>query len=244
MIGAGGLGSPVGALPGAAGVGTLGIVDFDVVDLSNLHRQILHGHDDIGKPKVDSARETLNDLQPGRQGDHAQRAAALGERDRDHRAQYDIIVNGADNFAARYLVNDACVLPQEAAGRRLASSASTARRPSICRARAATAASSRRRPRPGWCRSCAEAGVLGALCGMIGSIQATETLKLILGIGEPLIGRLLLYDALAMEIREVKIRRDPKCPLCGDNPTITELIDYEEFCGTAPVGWHRRSDAW
>ena len=232
LIGAGGLGSPAALYLAAAGVGTLGIVDFDAVDLSNLHRQIIHGHANIGRPKVDSARDRLADVNPD------SRVVAHEEALTSHNAmeilgQYDIVVNGSDNFATRYLVNDAAYL----LGKPLVDGSifrfegqATVFLPGRGCYRCLFPAP----PPPGAVPSCAEAGVLGALPGMIGVIQATETIKLILGLGEPLVNRLLLYDALGMEFREVKIRRDPECPLCGDNPSIRELIDYEAFCG-APM---------
>jgi adenylyltransferase/sulfurtransferase len=233
IVGAGGLGSPVALYLALAGVGTLGIVDFDVVDLSNLQRQILHQNDDIGKPKVQSARETINASNPDvRVVTHE--VPLHSENALEIISQYDIIVNGADNFAVRYLVNDACVFlknPLVDGSILLFDGQATTYLPGKGCYRCLYPAP----PPPGMVPSCAEAGVLGALCGTIGSIQATEVLKLILGIGEPLQGRLLLYDALSMEVRQVRIRRDPACVVCGDNPTITELIDYDEFCGTPPV---------
>jgi molybdopterin/thiamine biosynthesis adenylyltransferase/molybdopterin converting factor small subunit len=233
IVGAGGLGSPVALYLGLAGVGTIGLVDFDVVDLSNLQRQILHQNADIGKRKVVSARETLNAYNPDvnvvthEEPLHSENAMGIIE-------QYDIIVNGADNFAARYLVNDACVFlekPLVDGSILLFDGQATVYLPGKGCYRCLYPTP----PPPGMVPSCAEAGVLGALCGTIGSIQATEVLKLILGIGESLNGRLLLYDALSMETRQVRVRRDANCVVCGENPTVTELIDYDEFCGTAPV---------
>jgi molybdopterin/thiamine biosynthesis adenylyltransferase/molybdopterin converting factor small subunit len=233
IVGAGGLGSPIALYLALAGVGTIGIVDFDVVDLSNLQRQILHQNDDIGKPKVQSARETLNAYNPDvkvvthEEPLHSENALGII-------GQYDIIVNGADNFAVRYLVNDACVFlkkPLVDGSILLFDGQATVYLPGKGCYRCLYPTP----PPPGMVPSCAEAGVLGALCGTIGSIQATEVLKLILGIGESLNGRLLLYDALSMEMRQVRIRRDPNCVVCGDNPTMTHLIDYDEFCGTAPA---------
>ena len=230
VVGAGGLGSPVLAYLAAAGVGTIGIVDFDGVDLSNLQRQIIHGTSDIGRPKVDSAADRIADMNPNVtvvKHPHP----LTSENALEIIPRYDVVVNGADNFATRYLVNDAAFLsgtklvdgsiflfegqvttfiPGEGCYRCLYPSP----------------------PPPGLVPSCAEAGVLGALPGTVGAIQATEVLKLLLELGEPLKNRLLLYDALAMEFRTVRIRRDPQCPLCGDAPTVTELIDYEEFCGS------------
>jgi len=213
-------------------VGTIGLVDFDVVDLSNLQRQILHQNDDVGKPKVVSAKETLNAYNPD-VNVVLHEVPLTSENALEIISQYDIVVNGADNFATRYLANDACYL----AGKPLVDGAIL-----LFDGRASTYIPGKgcyrcifpEPPPPGMVPSCAEAGVLGALCGTIGSIQATEVMKLILGIGEPLAGRLLLYDALTMEFRIVKTRRDPNCPLCGDNPTVTKLIDYDEFCGGPP----------
>jgi adenylyltransferase/sulfurtransferase len=233
IVGAGGLGSPVALYLALAGVGTIGIVDFDVVDLSNLQRQILHQNDDVGKRKVVSAKETLNAYNPDvkvvthEEPLHSENAMQII-------SQYDIIVNGADNFAARYLVNDACVFlkkPLVDGSILMFDGQATVYLPGEGCYRCLYPTP----PPPGMVPSCAEAGVLGAMCATIGSIQATEVLKLILGIGESLRGRLLLYDALTMEMRQVRVRRDPNCVVCGDNPTITELIDYDEFCGTAPA---------
>jgi molybdopterin/thiamine biosynthesis adenylyltransferase/molybdopterin converting factor small subunit len=229
LIGAGGLGSPTALYLAAAGVGTLGIVDFDVVDLSNLHRQILHGHANIGKPKVESAKDQLHNVNPDSKV-VAHTEALTSENAIEILSQYDIIVNGCDNFATRYLVNDAAYLlkkPLVDGSIFRFEGQSTVFMPGKGCYRCLFPSP----PPPGAVPSCAEAGVLGALPGMIGIIQATETVKLILELGEPLVNRLLLYDALAMEFREVKIRRDPECPLCGDNPTIDKLIDYEAFCG-------------
>jgi adenylyltransferase/sulfurtransferase len=233
IIGAGGLGSPVALYLALAGVGTIGIVDFDVVDLSNLQRQILHQNDDVGKRKVDSARETLNAYNPDvkvithEEPLHSENALGII-------SQYDIIVNGADNFAARYLANDACVFlkkPLVDGSILMFDGQATVYLPE----RGCYRCLYPTPPPPGMVPSCAEAGVLGAMCATIGSIQATEVLKLILGIGESLNGRLVLYDALTMEMRQVRVRRDPNCVVCGDHPTVTQLIDYDEFCGTAPA---------
>jgi adenylyltransferase/sulfurtransferase len=233
IIGAGGLGSPVALYLALAGVGTIGIVDFDVVDLSNLQRQILHQNDDVGKRKVDSARETLNAYNPDvkvithEEPLHSENALGII-------SQYDIIVNGADNFAARYLANDACVFlkkPLVDGSILMFDGQATVYLPG----RGCYRCLYPTPPPPGMVPSCAEAGVLGAMCATIGSIQATEVLKLILGIGESLNGRLVLYDALTMEMRQVRVRRDPNCVVCGDHPTVTQLIDYDEFCGTAPA---------
>jgi adenylyltransferase/sulfurtransferase len=233
IVGAGGLGSPVALYLALAGVGTIGIVDFDVVDLSNLQRQILHQNEDIGKPKVQSAKETLNAYNPDVKV-ITHEAPLTSDNAMEIIGQYDIVVNGADNFAVRYLVNDACVWlkkPLVDGSILLFDGQATVYLPGKGCYRCLYPAP----PPPGMVPSCAEAGVLGALCGTIGSIQATEVLKLVLGIGDSLNGRLLLYDALSMEVRQVRIRRDPNCVVCGDQPTITELIDYDEFCGTAPV---------
>ena len=233
IVGAGGLGSPIALYLALAGVGTIGLVDFDVVDLSNLQRQILHQTDDVGKRKVISARETLNAYNPDvKVVTHEE--PLHSENALDIISQYDIIVNGADNFAARYLVNDACVFlkkPLVDGSILLFDGQATVYLPGKGCYRCLYPTP----PPPGMVPSCAEAGVLGALCGTVGSIQATEVLKLILGIGDSLNGRLLLYDALSMEMRQVRVRRDPNCVVCGDHPTVTELIDYDEFCGTAPA---------
>jgi len=235
IVGAGGLGSPIALYLAAAGVGTLGIVDFDVVDLSNLQRQLLHQTDDVGKPKVQSAMETIAAYNP-EVTVIPHEVPLTSENALDIIPSYDIIVNGADNFATRYLVNDASYL----SGKPLVDGSIL-----LFDGQATTFIPGQgcyrclfpEPPPPGLVPSCAEAGVLGALCATIGSIQATEVLKLILGIGESLSGRLVLYDALAMEMRQVKIRRNPNCPLCGDHPTVTELIDYDAFCGS-PISRH------
>ncbi|MCH8107241.1 MAG: molybdopterin-synthase adenylyltransferase MoeB [Chloroflexi bacterium] len=232
ILGAGGLGSPSAIYLSLAGVGTVGLVDFDVVDLSNLQRQILHHTADVGRSKLQSARDTIHAFNPDVN-------VVLHEtRLESHNAmeiisQYDMVVNGADNFATRYLVNDACYL----AGKPLIDGSilifdgqATVFIPGQGCYRCLFPSP----PPPGMVPNCAEAGVLGALTGLVGSIQATEALKLILGIGESLSSRLLLIDALSMNFREVKIKRNPACPLCGENPTVTELIDYEVFCGIAP----------
>jgi len=230
LIGAGGLGSPLGLYLAAAGVGRIGLVDFDVVDFSNLQRQVLHGTSDVGRPKLHSARDRLQAINPEVRLDlyetrlSSANAMQLFE-------PYDIIIDGTDNFPTRYLVNDACVL---------------LKKPNVYGSifrfdgQASVFYPGKgpcyrclypEPPPPGEVPSCAEGGVLGILPGLIGCIQATEAVKLILGKGEPLIGRLVLYDALAMSFREFKVRRNPKCPICGDHPTITRLIDYEQFCG-------------
>ena len=233
IVGAGGLGSPIALYLALAGVGTIGIVDYDVVDLSNLQRQILHQNDDIGRPKVDSAKETLNAYNPDV---HVvtHEAPLTSDNAIEIISQYDIVVNGADNFAARYLVNDACVFlkkPLVDGSILLFEGQATVYLPEKGCYRCLYPTP----PPPGMVPSCAEAGVLGALCGLVGSIQASETLKLILGIGESLNNRLLIIDALSMEMRTFKLRRDPECVVCGDSPSVTELIDYDAFCGAAPV---------
>ena len=236
VIGAGGLGGPVALYLALAGVGTIGIVDFDIVDLSNLQRQVLHQNADVGRPKVVSAKETLNAYNPD-VNVVTHETPITSDNAMGLMAQYDIIVNGADNFTTRYMVNDAAYM----SGKTLVDGSillfdgqATVFVPGSGCYRCLFPAP----PPPGMVPSCAEAGVLGALTGIMGSIQATETLKQILGIGDPLVGRLLLVDALASEFRVVKLRRDPKCPLCGDDPTITELIDYEGFCGAPFPGGH------
>ncbi len=232
IIGAGGLGSPVALYLALAGIGRIGIVDFDVVDRSNLQRQILHVTDSIGIPKVDSAKARLNAHNPNVEV-VTHEEPITSDNAFEIIGQYDYVINGADNFATRYLVNDACYLlkkPLIDGSILMFDGQATTYLPGKGCYRCLYPAP----PPPGMVPSCAEAGVLGAMCATIGSIQATEVLKLILGVGEPLVNRLLLYDALSLEFRVVKVRRDPECPLCGDNPTISELIDYEVFCG-API---------
>jgi len=235
VLGAGGLGSPAALYLGLAGVGTLGILDFDAVDLSNLQRQILHRTEDVGRPKVESARETIAAHNPEvRVVPH--NVALTSENALDIISQYDIVVNGMDNFPARYLTNDACVFlkkPLVDGSVLLFDGQATVYLPGKGCYRCLYPTP----PPPGLVPSCADAGVLGALPGVIGCIQAIETIKLILGAGESLSGRLLLFDALSMEWRTVRIRRDPECVVCGDHPTVTELVDYEEFCGF-PGGSH------
>ncbi len=229
-IGAGGLGSPLALYLAAAGVGTIGIVDFDVVDESNLQRQIIHGTSDLGRPKMESAREKIEDINPNVKVE-AFEEALTSENALEIFEDFDVIVDGTDNFPTRYLVNDACVLLEKpnvyGSIFRFEGQASVfyAEEGPCYRCLYPEP------PPPGLVPSCAEGGVLGILPGAIGTIQATETVKLLLGIGEPLIGRLLLYDALTMRFREMKLRKDPGCPVCGKNPTVTELIDYQEFCG-------------
>jgi sulfur-carrier protein adenylyltransferase/sulfurtransferase len=235
LIGAGGLGSPAALYLAAAGVGTLGIVDMDVVDLSNLQRQILHTNDRIGMSKVESARMTLQALNPDvrviefREHLSSENAFRIFE-------QFDIVVNGCDNFPTRYLANDACVLLKkplvDGAIWQFEGQATVFNPPAGPCYRCMFPEP----PPPGAVPSCAEAGVLGVLPGLVGSVQALETIKLILGIGKPLLGRLMHFDTLAAEVRVLKLRRDPSCKVCGQNPTIKELIDYEVFCGLAAPG--------
>ncbi len=230
LVGAGGLGSPLAMYLAAAGVGRLGLVDFDVVDASNLQRQILHGTQDVGRKKLDSARDRLREINPHVQVDlHEVRLTS--DNALDLIAEYDIVADGTDNFPTRYLVNDACVLT----GRPNVYA-------SIFRFEGQVSVFGLEDgpcyrcvypepPPPGLVPSCAEGGVLGVLPGLVGTLQATEVLKLILGVGEPLKGRLLLIDTLGMQFRTLKVRKDPDCPVCGHHPTITTLIDYEQFCG-------------
>ena len=233
-VGAGGLGSPAAMYLAAAGVGTIGIVDFDVVDFSNLQRQILHGTPDVGRTKLASARDRLHSINPN--VEIRTYETALSSRNAlDLFAPYDVILDGSDNFPTRYLVNDACVLlgKPNAYGSifRFEGQASVfATKDGPC-----YRCLYPEPPPPGLVPSCAEGGVLGVLPGVIGVIQATETIKLILGIGEPLIGRFMIYDALKMRFRELTLRRDPDCPVCGTRPTVTGLIDYEQFCGVPPA---------
>jgi adenylyltransferase/sulfurtransferase len=230
LIGAGGLGSPLGLYLAAAGVGRLGLVDFDAVDFTNLQRQIIHRTEDVGRLKVESAQERIRSINP------EVRVAAFNtklsrENITDLIADYDVVIDGTDNFPTRYLVNDACVFQKK---------------PNVYGSifrfdgQATVFAPFQgpcyrclypEPPPPGMVPSCAEGGVLGVLPGIIGVIQATEAIKLIIGKGEPLIGRLLLYNALKMEFREVRLKRDPRCPVCGEAPTVKRLIDYDAFCG-------------
>lgn len=233
-IGAGGLGSPIAMYLAAAGIGKLGLVDFDTVDFSNLQRQLLHGTSDVGRPKAESARDTIQDLNPNVEVVlHNVRLSS--ENALEIIGQYDIVVDGTDNFPTRYLTNDACVL---------------LRKPNVYGSifrfdgQASVFAPHLggpcyrclypEPPPPGMVPSCAEGGVLGVLPGIIGCIQATEILKLALGKGSSLVGRLLLFNALDMKFKELKLRRDPRCPLCGEHPTLHQLIDYEQFCGVTP----------
>jgi len=234
LIGTGGLGSPLALYLAAAGVGTLGLVDFDVVDESNLQRQVIHGTSDVGRPKISSAEDRIREVNPHvnveRHETRLTSENALGIV-----AEYDIVVDGTDNFPTRYLVNDACVLlgKPNVYG-------------SIFRFEGQLSVFWAQRgpcyrclfpepPPPGLVPSCAEGGVLGVLPGIIGTLQGLETIKLILGVGEPMIGRFLLFDALDLAWREMKVRKDPACPVCGDAPTVTELIDYVQFCGGSAV---------
>src|SRR5262245_581531 len=233
-IGAGGLGSPVAMYLAAAGVGTLGLVDFDVVDFSNLQRQILHGTPDVGRSKLASAKDRLQALNPN-VNIVTHDLAISSENALELFEPYDVIVDGTDNLPTRYLVNDACVLTGKpnAYGSifRFEGQASVfATKDGPC-----YRCLYPEPPPPGLVPSCAEGGVLGVLPGIIGVIQATETIKLILGTGEPLIGRFLIFDALRMKFRELKLRKDPDCPVCGTHPTVTALIDYEQFCGVSPA---------
>jgi adenylyltransferase/sulfurtransferase len=230
LIGAGGLGSPLGLYLAAAGIGRIGLIDFDVVDFSNLHRQVLHGTPDVGRPKLHSARDRLRAINPEVQLDLHETRLTAGNA-LSLFAPYDVIIDGTDNFPTRYLVNDACVLLNKAnvygSIFRFDGQASVF----LPRVGPCYRCLYPEPPPPGEVPSCAEGGVLGILPGLIGCIQATEAVKLILGQGETLVGRLLQYDALQMSFREFKVRRNPKCPICGDQPTITRLIDYEQFCG-------------
>jgi len=235
LIGAGGLGAPLGLYLAAAGIGRIGVADFDVVDFTNLQRQVIHGTKDVGRKKLDSAADRMADINPNVEIVKHE-TALTSENALEIISDYDIVVDGTDNFPTRYLVNDACVLlgKPNVYG-------------SIFRFEGQATVFATERgpcyrclypepPPPGLVPSCAEGGVLGILPGAIGVIQATETVKLILGSGEPLIGRLMLYDALSMRFRELKLRRSPECPICGDNPTIKKLIDYHQFCGVPQEG--------
>jgi len=234
VIGTGGLGSPIGLYLAAAGVGTLGFIDFDVVDLSNLQRQIMHGESTVGKLKVDSAKGRIADLNA------SVNVVTYNERLTAENAMqifkdYDVIIDGTDNFPTRYLSNDACVL----LGKPLVYGSILRFEGQVSVFDAARGPCYRclypEPPPPGLVPNCAEGGVLGVLCATVGSLQATEALKLILGKGDTLIGRFMLFDALGMKFREMKLRKDKDCPICGDNPSISELVDYEQFCGILPV---------
>src|SRR5689334_10496697 len=230
LVGAGGLGAPLGLYLAAAGVGHIGLVDFDVVDFTNLQRQVIHSTADVGRKKLDSAAEKMQAINP-----HVKitkhEVALSSENALEILKDYDYIVDGTDNFPTRYLVNDACVLLKKpnvygSIFRFEGQATVFAYEGGPC-----YRCLYPEPPPPGLVPSCAEGGVLGILPGLIGVVQATETVKLILGTGEPLVGRLLLYDALAMRFRELKLRRNPECPVCGDHPTVTKLIDYQQFCG-------------
>ena len=234
MIGAGGLGAPVGLYLAAAGVGRIGIVDFDVVDVSNLQRQVIHGTSDIGRKKLDSAADRMQDINPNIRIDKFD-AGLTSENAFEILRDYDIVVDGTDNFPTRYLVNDACVILKKpnvygSIFRFEGQATVFAYEDGPC-----YRCLYPEPPPPGLVPSCAEGGVLGILPGIIGVIQATEAVKIILGVGETLKGRLLLYDALGMKFRELKLRRDKNCPVCGDHPTVTKLIDYQQFCGMTPM---------
>src|SRR5437763_6657923 len=230
LVGAGGLGSPAALYLAAAGVGTLGIVDFDVVDKTNLQRQVLHGTSTVGVSKLESAKQRIHDLNPNVRVEPFE-TRLTADNALDIIRDFDIVADGTDNFPTRYLVNDACVLlgKPNVYGSifRFEGQASVfyAKQGPCYRCLYSEP------PPPGLVPSCAEGGVLGVLPGIIGSIQAMETIKLILGVGEPLIGRLVLFDALKLQFRELKLEKDPDCPVCGPHPTVTELIDYEAFCG-------------
>jgi adenylyltransferase/sulfurtransferase len=230
LVGTGGLGAPLGLYLAAAGVGRIGLVDFDVVDFTNLQRQVIHGTSDVGRKKLDSAADRMREINPFVRIDKHE-VALSSDNALGILRDYDIVVDGTDNFPTRYLVNDACVLlgkPNvygsifrfEGQATVFAYAGGPCYRCLYPEP-----------PPPGLVPSCAEGGVLGILPGTIGLIQATETVKLILGIGEPLVGRLLLYDALAMRFRQLKLRKNPECPVCGEHPTVTKLIDYQQFCG-------------
>lgn len=244
MIGAGGLGSPAAMYLAAAGVGKIGIVDFDDVDVSNLQRQLLHGQSDVGRPKVESARDRLKEINPD--------VDVVGYREPITSANameiirdYDLVINGSDNFPTRYLVNDACQFlgkPLVDASIFMFEGQATVYQPSVLEAGIEGGPCYRclypDPPPPGEVPSCAEAGVLGVLPGIVGSIQAIEAIKLLVGAGEPLIGRLLMIDTLDMTFRTLKVQKNPDCPVCGEHPTVTELIDYQQFCGLPSLGDH------
>lgn len=229
VIGAGGLGSPCALYLASAGVGTIGIVDADRVDLSNLQRQILHHHDDVGRPKTESARETLQEVNP--EVTVVEHPGVLSsENALEILRPYDVVVNGSDNFPTRYLVNDACVMlgkPMVDASILRFEGQATVFAPGQGCYRCLFPSP----PPPGEVPSCAEAGIIGAVAGFMGSLQAVEAVKILLGVGQTLAGKLFLYDALSAETRLLRYRRNPQCPVCGDQPTISELIDYYEFCG-------------
>jgi sulfur-carrier protein adenylyltransferase/sulfurtransferase len=241
LVGTGGLGSPLAMYLAAAGVGTIGLVDYDVVDESNLHRQVIHGQSDIGKRKVDSARESIHEINPFVDV-RIHETALRSDNALDIIRDYDLVIDGTDNFPTRYLVNDACVLlgKPNVYG-------------SIFRFDGQVAVFYAEEgpcyrcmfpepPPPGMVPSCAEGGVFGVICATIGAAQATEGIKLLTGVGEPLIGKMMIYDALEARWQTIKVNKDPECPVCGKNPTVTELIDYEEFCGM-PANDHVAGDA-
>jgi adenylyltransferase/sulfurtransferase len=235
VVGAGGLGSPVGLYLAAAGIGRIGLADFDVVDAANLQRQVLYGTADLGRPKTEAARARLSDLNPHVTIEtHAERLSSQNAR--EVLRPYDLVIDGTDNFPTRYLVNDACVLLRKpnvyGSIFRFEGQVSV-----LCVAGGPCyRCLYPEPPPPGEVPSCAEGGVLGILPGIIGTLQATEAIKLILRRGEPLVGRLVLFDALEMRFRELRVRRDPECPICGDRPVLDRLIDYEAFCGASPRG--------
>jgi adenylyltransferase/sulfurtransferase len=230
LIGAGGLGSPNAMYLAAAGVGRIGLVDFDVVDASNLQRQVIHGTSDIGRSKLDSARDKLAEINPYVEVT-LHRTRLSSDNARELIRGYDLVVDGSDNFPTRYLVNDACVLEGKpyvwGSIFRFDGQASVfwAEHGPCYRCLYPEP------PPPGMVPSCAEGGVLGVLCATIGSIQANEAIKLITGVGEPIVGRLVIYDALELSFKDIRVRKDPECAVCGKHPTVTELIDYEDFCG-------------
>jgi len=234
LVGAGGLGSPTALYLAAAGVGAIGIVDSDAVELSNLQRQVIHTSADIGRGKARSARETMEAINPECEVT-AHEVRLTSDNALDLLSDYDIVVDGSDNFPTRYLVNDACVL----LGKPLSHASILRFEGQITTIAPGQGPCYRclypEPPPPGLMRSCQEAGVLGVTAGVVGLLQATEVVKLILGIGENLVGRLLLYDALELRLREVRVARRPDCPVCGDHPSITRLVDYQEFCA-APAG--------
>lgn len=233
VIGAGGLGSPALLYLAAAGVGTLGIVEFDEVDESNLQRQVIHGQSDIGRPKADSARDSIAEINP------LVNVIVHNERlDNDNVREvfsgYDLIVDGTDNFATRYMVNDAAFflgIPYVWGSIYRFDGQASVFAPTLLDDAPCYRCLYPEPPPPGMVPSCAEGGVLGVLCASIGSIQVNEAIKLLTGVGEPLVGKLMIYDALEMEYRKLKVRKDPNCALCGENPTVTDLIDYDTFCG-------------